>query len=300
MVRVGGADTRGLLAIVDDQLERIHRSFLRLKYEKYLPCRCPVCTELAEPYSFPLKELEDFARTGDRIQCRISRKLVDAAFLIRDVMPSALRSADPLREGEFPVSGEAAALSAPEPMKEVFVSYAWKDDESVSVVDQLQHAFEGRDIQLIRDKSEMNYRDPIRAFMQRLGRGKCVIVVLSDIYLTSESCMFELTEIAERGDLRDRVFPIVLEDANIYKARARLHYVRHWEKEKADLDAAMKEVGGEHLEGIRETMDLYAKIRNTAAELMDILGDMNALTPGQHQGSNFEALFQSVEQRLSD
>jgi Leucine-rich repeat (LRR) protein len=231
LVRVAGADIRGLLAIVDDQLERIHESFPLLRYDKHLPCNCPVCAASREPYSFPLSHLKDFARTGDSIQCRISRKLVDAATLIRDVMPSALRA-----DAFVLVSGLARpaeiAAPEPEPVKEVFVSYAWKSGESVSIVDQLEQAFRGRDTQLIRDKSEMKYKDPIRAFMQRLGRGKCVVVVLSKDYLTSESCMFELTEIAGRGDLSDRVFPIVLADANIYNAKARVQYVKHWEKEK--------------------------------------------------------------------
>ena len=53
----------------------------------------------------------------------------------------------------------------------------------------------------------MNYKDPIRAFMQRLGRGKCIVVVLSKAYLTSASCMFELTEIAERETSATVCFP---------------------------------------------------------------------------------------------
>ena len=299
VVRVAGADARGLLAIVDDQLERIHRSFPSLKYEKFLPCRCPVCTKSTEPYSFALKELEDFARTGDGIQCRISRKLVDAALLIRQIMPSAPRSAILLREAGFPDAREAAAL-APDPVKEVFVSYAWKSDESVLIVDQLEQAFKGRDIRLIRDKSEMNYKDPIREFMQRLGRGKCVVIVLSKAYLTSESCMFELTEIADRKDLRGRVFPIVLVDADIYNAKARVRYIKHWETEKRELDSEIKGVGSENLEGIRETIDLYAKIRTMTARIIQILGDMNALTPEKHRGSNFEALFRALERRLTE
>jgi hypothetical protein len=112
--------------------------------------------------------------------------------------------------------------------------------------------------------------------------------------------MFELTEIAGRGDLRDRVFPIVLEEANIYDAKARIQYVKHWEKQKKDLNTEMKKVSSENLEGIRETIDLYANIRTTAARIMNILGDMNALTPEQHRGSNFEALFRALESRLSD
>jgi len=41
--------------------------------------------------------------------------------------------------------------------------------------------------------------------------------------------MFELTEIATAGDLRDHVFPVILQDANIYDAMGRLTYIRHWE-----------------------------------------------------------------------
>jgi internalin A len=96
------------------------------------------------------------------------------------------------------------------------------------------------------------------------------------------------------------VFPVVLADADIYNAKARLQYVKHWEKEKRDVNTEMKKVSSENLEGVRETIDLYAKIRTTAARLMDIIGDMNALTPEQHRGSNFDALFRALERRLSD
>ena len=62
----------------------------------------------------------------------------------------------------------------------------------------------------------------------------------------------------------------------------------------------MKGVGGEHLQGIREELDLFAKIRGTIAEIVDILGDMNALMPDQHQGSNFDALLRALKTRLSE
>ena len=76
--------------------------------------------------------------------------------------------------------------------------------------------------------------------------------------------------------------------------------IGHWEREKSELDAAMKEVGSENLDGIRETIDLYTWIRATAAEIMEILGDMNALTPGGHQGSGFEELLAAIEGKLAD
>jgi hypothetical protein len=46
--------------------------------------------------------------------------------------------------------------------------------------------------------------------------------------------------------------------------------------------------------------DLFAKIRETIAGIVDILGDMNALSPGQHQGASFEALIGALEARLAE
>ena len=52
--------------------------------------------------------------------------------------------------------------------------------------------------------------------MQQIGQGNCILVIISDKYLKSENCMFELLEIANHGDIYDRIFPIVLGDANIH------------------------------------------------------------------------------------
>jgi internalin A len=295
-VRVAGADTRGLLAIVDDQLERIHESFARLKYDKYLPCNCEVCQKGEEPFLYPLSELKDFATQGDKIQCRVSRKLVDALYLIKDVLPSA--SYVGLKIFETPRQ-EGQLRPEASPVKEVFVSYAWTD-ESIAIVDKLQETLKERDIILRRDKNDIRYKDSIRDFMQRIGRGKCIVVILSKEYLESKSCMFELTEIAERGEIRDRVFPIVLDDATIYEGLGRLGYIEYWEQKKEALNAAMNKVGGEFLQGIREELDLYAKIRNTIAQIVDILGDMNALSQTQHLGSGFGTLIQTLETRISE
>jgi internalin A len=296
-VRVTGADTRGLLAIVDDQLERIHASFPRLKYERFLPCNCHVCSTREEPYAYPLSELKDFAEHEAMIQCRTSRKLVDAANLIRDVLPSAARSME-TEAAERHLGRVMQEIVSAEPVpREVFVSYAWTD-ESTQLVDKLQDALACHDIALLRDKDEIKYKDSIRDFMERIGRGKCIVVVLSKKYLESKNCMFELTEIAERGDIRDRVFPVVLPDSSIYNALSRVQYVKYWEQKKTELDAAMKGVSGENLEGIRDELDLYAHVRSTIARITDILGDMNALSLDEHQGSRFSTLIQALQERL--
>lgn len=224
---------------------------------------------------------------------------MDAARLIRDVLPSAAYALNPLLDQPGPPGAEVCPPPEPAPRKEVFVSYSWSE-ASAAVVDRLEKAFEGRDIALIRDRNELRYKDSIRDFMRRVGRGKCVVVVLSKKYLESKSCMFELTEIAGRGDVWDRVFPIVLGDADIHEAVGRLRYIEHWEGKKRELDAGMKKVGGENLQGIREELDLFDKIRDAVAGIVNILGDMNALTLDQHEATGFGTLLSALEARLSE
>ncbi|MBW4429069.1 MAG: toll/interleukin-1 receptor domain-containing protein [Nostoc desertorum CM1-VF14] len=183
--------------------------------------------------------------------------------------------------------------------KEIFISYAW-DGESEQFVKKLDETFQAKGITIIRDKRDLGYKGLIKAFMERIGRGKCAIAVISDKYLKSPNCMFELVQIAKNGKFYDRIFPIVLEDAQIYKPVARLKYIKHWEEEIKELDEAMKGVSGANLQGIREEIDQYNEIRNRIAELTNLLTDMNTLTPNIHSESGFEELLNAIAARLDE
>jgi hypothetical protein len=115
--------------------------------------------------------------------------------------------------------------------------------------------------------------------MMRIGRGNCVIVVISDKYLRSSNCMFELVEIADGQQFRDRVFPVILDDAHIYDPVKRVQYIKYWETKRTELAEAIKTLDPANLQGIREDMDLYDRIRDKISGLTSILKDMNVLTP---------------------
>ena len=76
--------------------------------------------------------------------------------------------------------------------------------------------------------------------MKRVARGERVFVVLSDKYLKSFNCMFELTEIwnysrrnEEEFARRTRVY--ALPCLNIYDDLVHEEYVTYWEREVAKL-----------------------------------------------------------------
>ncbi|MBE9089957.1 HEAT repeat domain-containing protein [Microcystis aeruginosa LEGE 11464] len=183
--------------------------------------------------------------------------------------------------------------------QQVYISYNWQEDSN-EMANQLVQAFEAKGIEIIRDKTHTTYKDSIKNFMRQIGQGKCVVVVISDRYLKSENCMFELVEIARNGDFYQRIFPIILPDARIHKDFERIDYLKYWEDEKAKLQAKYKEIDLAKTNSIMATLNLYDEIRSNIDNLTNILKDMNTLNIDLHRQSEFAAMIKAVETKLAE
>ncbi|AKV65434.1 hypothetical protein VL20_199 [Microcystis panniformis FACHB-1757] len=183
--------------------------------------------------------------------------------------------------------------------QQVYISYNWQEDSN-EMANQLVQAFAAKGIEIIRDKTHTTYKDSIKNFMQQIGQGKCVVAVISDRYLKSENCMFELVEIARNGDFYQRIFPIILPDAIIHKDFERIDYLKYWEDEKAKLQAKYKQIDLAKTNSILETVNLYDEIRGNIDNLTNILKDMNTLNIDLHRQSEFAAMIKAVETKLAE
>ena len=111
-------------------------------------------------------------------------------------------------------------LTHSEKRPEVFISYAWGDDTPegkirAKVMDGLYSALEEDGFLPVRDRNEMRPGERISAFMRRLTRADLVVAVISEKYLRSTYCMYEIYKLWQRcqGDadqLIERLVPIVL------------------------------------------------------------------------------------------
>jgi hypothetical protein len=197
-----------------------------------------------------------------------------------------------------PADGQVLAQDGEDYERKVFVSYAW-GDESERMVELLEEAFSQRGIRITRDKKDIHYRGSIETFENRLARGRCIILVISDNYLRSEHCMYELVKASEFQELRQRILPIVLKDAHFYKAIDRLEYIKYWEEEIKKLERNLRGVRQiVNVAGITANLDRYARIRSSFDQLTGLLGDMNTLTPEVHASTGFSTLIVAVERAL--
>lgn len=182
----------------------------------------------------------------------------------------------------------------------VLVSYAW-GGESEHTVDELERAFAARSINIMRDKKDIDYKDSFEMFEQYIGRGQCVVIVISDKYLRSEHCMHELVEVDKNREMRSRIFPIVLADARIYKAVDRLSYIKYWDQQIEQFNQAIKQIDMmTNLASIAANLEKYVLIRANFDRLIALLSDMNALTPDVHTANGFSTLIGAVEYALAE
>ena len=176
---------------------------------------------------------------------------------------------------------------------DVFISYAWQG-ESEKIAVEIEQEFCDRGMKVIRDKTFLGYTGRIKEFMEKIGQGQYIILVISDRYLKSENCLYELLQINKAGNFNERIFPLILDDAGIAKAKDRLDYAHYWEQEIDQLEAKIKAGSLADLHGIYEDLDLYADIRRNLDGLTAILKDINALDIEAHREKGYDKLFRAI------
>ncbi|MEM6840221.1 MAG: COR domain-containing protein [Cyanobacteria bacterium P01_C01_bin.120] len=308
-LRVSGVRPKDLLTVVTHEIDKINASYDRLQVQKLIPCNCSGCDGDPNPHFYQLDKL--YERIDNRkptIECgrppyenvpvwglidNATDPLTGFQDLPRGQRPAALAAKGDtklieLQKESWPIQTESV-------QPEIFISFKCGTD-SDKIADQIGQVLQDQGVSVRRDCKDLEYKDSIHGFMEELGRGKYVIAVIDDAYLKSENCMFELVEMLKHGDFLNRIFPIVLPDAQIYRAAKRIQYVQHWEREIADLEEAMKTVSAANMDGFRDEIDLYTRIRATIAELTTTLKRMNTLKAEDHIKSGFTEILTAIEQ----
>jgi internalin A len=175
-----------------------------------------------------------------------------------------------------------------------FVSYAWGDvtqegQEREAVVDRLCKAAKERGLVILRDNSLIQVGDSISKFMQRLAGGDRVFVILSDKYLHSPYCMYELLEIwrkcqGEEEKFLDRIRVYVIPGTKIFSVLDRAQYAIHWQQEYDKIDRLIHD-HGPNVVGPRgfQEYKLMGDFHRWVAEILETVAD-------RLQPRDFEAL----------
>lgn len=199
---------------------------------------------------------------------------------------------------ENPLRGKPALKGGKVFNPEIFISYK-HTGESENVADKLFESGTEKGLNIKYDKADLKYKGRTWEFMERIGWGKYIIVIVSDDYLKSEYCMYEFKEIVSRGGkMDDRVFPVVMPDADIYKEINRNKYEVYWKGEIENLKSGLKDMDSEGMLKRIEVISKYEEILKSIPLMLDFLDKRNSLTYQILLNENFISLFNSIEEKI--
>ncbi len=157
----------------------------------------------------------------------------------------------------------------------VFISYNWGKK---TLVDNIQNEI-GQYCIVRRDCKDMEFGDSITSFMNTIRQEDFALIILSDAYLKSDACMYELTTLFKdvgSESFNHRVFFVVCDDARpIFKPLGRSTYMKFWENRYYELKDSLSKLSPES--GVELTREIrkVSFIRLQLDEFLDYVSSVN-------------------------
>jgi len=155
-------------------------------------------------------------------------------------------------------------------MIKAFLSYSWNTNK---IADDIEPKLGKLDISITRDVRDLKYKGSLSEFMASVKEHELLIVILSEEYLKSKNCMFELCYyFSETGNLT-RVLPIVT-TSSILSTENRIAVYQYWmaalENEQQTLSNLPAYV---HKDTVYRDHDKIQLIAKNATDLLELFAD---------------------------
>ncbi len=173
--------------------------------------------------------------------------------------------------------------------EDIFVWDSWKDKV---VVDELDTVLRSVGVYLKRDIRDIDYRQSIKAFMKSIRRCRFAVIVLTDSYLKSPSCMYEILEFVKDDDFSDKIVPIVL-DMSVLNSK--IEYIHYWENKARDLRVGAASLDLKNTAAIVDDLRIHDSIASTVGDFVPCVRDMNCLSYDALKDSGFLPILQLVK-----
>lgn len=143
-------------------------------------------------------------------------------------------------------------------VKKVFLSYCHIDNCIADTIEKKIMKIAKSKVEISRDIRKLKYKDSLNQYMNSIKQHDFVISIVSDGYLKSSPCMYEITELMSDRDYYEKLLFIIISEndimyyenkniaikdikADIYSS-GRFEYIKYWEDEKAKIDKKVAEI----------------------------------------------------------
>lgn len=154
----------------------------------------------------------------------------------------------------------------------LFLSYSWNDSELANTID---NELSGWGIDVKRDVRDIGSWRSLKEFMSSIKKQDYAVMIISQSFLKSPNCMYEVMELFKDTQYKDKILSVVTSDADIYNPISRAKYIKYWEEETKKLEEAIKPLKLENIVELTMELRKYKSIELTIASFLDLVSDKN-------------------------
>ncbi len=302
-IKAKGRDARGILVLIMNEILDIVLEYRGVYAAIKVPCSCNECRNLEKPTTFEYGELVGLLNKNRK---EVTCNKGDVRLNVFDLLHSVgleFKENDKLFESKTEHS-----MKQQEEIPEIFFSYAWGDAQETGesredIVNRLYDSLKNDGLAVKRDKVDLGYKGLISEFMDNIGKSSFLVVALSNKYLESQYCMFELYEAYrnakfEKAELVSKIYPIRIENIKLDDPDILDKYFEHWENLEKKWENLIVKRGTRITKAQQAEYDKIKNIASRLGDLLEILSDMNALTKELLSDNNFEKIKSTIKQRI--
>lgn len=152
---------------------------------------------------------------------------------------------------------------------EVFISYCWENENIAKTI--YEHL--NKKVNLHLDKIDIDEWNSIKEFMQSIGKMDYVILLISDDYLKSENCMYEVLEVLRDRKYQNKILPVTIGE-KMYASEDRVKYVKYWQDKYADFNNEIKDISLQNIGSFGKRLKQLQDISSNIADFLDVALDM--------------------------
>jgi len=173
----------------------------------------------------------------------------------------------------------------------IFLSYCHKNIDIAELIDK---DFQSIGILLKRDVRDVGYMESFKNFMERIRDSGYALMIISDEYLKSINCMYEVVEFLKERDIQNRILLIVLENAQIYDLKGKVGYVKYWKDTFESLNNELENLPRSRSTFLSEELKRVDKIYSNIDEFLGIIGDKKFVTFKDLKKNNYEDILNFI------
>jgi len=174
----------------------------------------------------------------------------------------------------------------------IFLSYSHSNTD---IADKIDNFFNSKNISLTRDVRDLVPYSSLEKFMDTIRDHDYVIILISDAFLKSINCMYEVIQFIQEKKYIDRTFPIIIDkEVQIFNRSRHSEYIRYWQKKYRLLEIRIKSLRTFGIISLYKELNKIERIQSNIGDFLDKIADLNCVSWEELESTDYKAIIERI------